>query len=297
MGSELPSAAGMSFDLESFTKIPELTDLNSRVLPVLVVSPTMLACVGTAFLIAPGGVAVTARHVIDEALVRVDQESGAYVAVMWVGSGTDVDDVRDLLGGLIAVHQRAVDGNKSDLALIRISTLYRQGEFYPLPTLTLSSRLPKRGNIIALGYTKFDVESDTTTQTERLVTIAQDLHYSTGRITEVYPDGRDATMLPTACFETSARFDAGMSGGPVFGEDGTVCGVVASGMAHDDGYTSYASATPFVFTVGINNDGRLVRVYEMAKQGIVRTDDYFNHMRLNERPDGNVDLAFVGEKE
>jgi hypothetical protein len=297
VGSELPSAAGMSFDLESFTKIPELTDLNSRVLPVLVVSPTMLACVGTAFLIAPGGVAVTARHVIDEALVRVDQESGAYVAVMWVGSGTDVDDVRDLLGGLIAVHQRAVDGNKSDLALIRISTLYRQGEFYPLPTLTLSSRLPKRGNIIALGYTKFDVESDTTTQTERLVTIAQDLHYSTGRITEVYPDGRDATMLPTACFETSARFDAGMSGGPVFGEDGTVCGVVASGMAQDDGYTSYASATPFVFTVGINDDGRLVRVCEMAKQGIVRTDDYFNHMRLNERPDGNVDLAFVGEKE
>jgi S1-C subfamily serine protease len=297
VGSELPSAAGMSFDLESFTKIPELTDLNSRVLPVLVVSPTMLACVGTAFLIAPGGVAVTARHVIDEALVRVDQESGAYVAVMWVGSGTDVDDVRDLLGGLIAVHQRAVDGNKSDLALIRISTLYRQGEFYPLPTLTLSSRLPKRGNIIALGYTKFDVESDTTTQTERLVTIAQDLHYSTGRITEIYPDGRDATMLPTACFETSARFDAGMSGGPVFGEDGTVCGVVASGMAHDDGYTSYASATPFVFTLGINDDGRLVRVYEMAKQGIVRTDDCFSTMRLNERPDGNVDLAFVGEKE
>jgi S1-C subfamily serine protease len=294
VGSELPSAAGMSFDLESFTKIPELTDLNSRVLPVLVVSPTMLACVGTAFLIAPGGVAVTARHVIDEALVRVDQESGAYVAVMWVGSGTDVDDVRDLLGGLIAVHQRAVDGNKSDLALIRISTLYRQGEFYPLPTLTLSSRLPKRGNIIALGYTKFDVESDTTTQTERLVTIAQDLHYSTGRITEIYPDGRDA---PTACFETSARFDAGMSGGPVFGDDGTVCGVVASGMAHDDGYTSYASATPFVFTLGINDDGRLVRVYEMAKQGIVRTDDCFSTMRLNERPDGNVDLAFVGEKE
>jgi S1-C subfamily serine protease len=284
--------------MDSFTKIPELTDLNSRVLPVLVVSTTMLACVGTAFLIAPGGVAVTARHVIDEALVRVDQQPGAYVAVLWVGSGTDVDDVRDLLGGLIGVYQRAVDGNKSDLALLRISTVFRQGEFYPLPTLALSSRLPQRGNMIcALGYTKFDVESDTTTQTERLVTIAQDLHYSSGRITDVYPDGRDATMLPTACFETSARFDPGMSGGPVLGEDGTVCGVVASGMAHDDGYTSFASATPFVFTLGIKDDDRLVRVYEMAKQGNVQTDDYFSHMRFNERPDGNVDLAFAGDED
>jgi S1-C subfamily serine protease len=298
VGSELPSAAGLSFDMDSFTKIPELTDLNSRVLPVLVVSTTMLACVGTAFLIAPGGVAVTARHVIDEALVRVDQQPGAYVAVLWVGSGTDVDDVRDLLGGLIGVYQRAVDGNKSDLALLRISTVFRQGEFYPLPTLALSSRLPQRGNMIcALGYTKFDVESDTTTQTERLVTIAQDLHYSSGRITDVYPDGRDATMLPTACFETSARFDPGMSGGPVLGEDGTVCGVVASGMAHDDGYTSFASATPFVFTLGIKDDDRLVRVYEMAKQGNVQTDDYFSHMRFNERPDGNVDLAFAGDED
>ncbi|OBB44943.1 hypothetical protein A5752_03060 [Mycobacterium sp. 852002-51961_SCH5331710] len=288
----------MSFDMDSFTQIPDLTDVNSRILPVLVVSPTTLACVGTAFLIAPDGVAVTARHVIDEALVRVDQTPGAEVAVLWVGSGSDVDDVQDLLGGFVRVYQRAVDGNRSDLALLRISTLSRQGEFYPLPTLALSSRLPPRGNTIcALGYTKFEVESDTTTQSERLVTIAQDLHSSTGRITEVYPDGRDATMLPTACFETSAQFDAGMSGGPVFGEDGTVCGVVASGMAHDDGYTSFASATPFVFTLGVRDNGRLVRVYEMAQQGIVQTDDYFNQMRVNGRPDGTVDLAFVDESE
>lgn len=280
--------------------LSQLTDFNSRVLPVLVVSPTTLACVGTAFLIAPGGVAVTAGHVIEDAITRRDQNAGAYVAVLWVGSGADVDDVQDLLGGLIGVHQVARDGNKSDLALLQISTIYRRstGELYPLPTLTLSSRFPRRGVMIsALGYTKFDVESDTTTQSERLVTIASGFHASTGEITEIYPEGRDTTMLPTACFETSARFDPGMSGGPVFGEDGKVCGVVASGMAHDDGYTSFASATPFIFTLGIRDNDRLKRVYEMAKEGMVQTDEYFEQMRLTERPDGNVDLAFKAEKE
>ena len=102
-------------------------------------------------------------------------------------------------------------------------------------------------------------------------------------------------MLPTACYETSARFDPGMSGGPVFGADGAVCGVVASGMAHDDGYTSFASATPFVFTLGIRDNDRLIRVYEMAKQGTVQTDKYFAHMRLTEQPDGNVDLALEAD--
>lgn len=295
VGSDLPSAAGMVFD-QDFAEISELTDLNSRVLPVLVVSSTMLACVGTAFLIAPGGVAVTARHVIDEAVERVEQNPGAEVAVLWVGSGSDVDDIQDLLGGLIPVYQRAVDGNRSDLALLRISTIRRDGGVYALPILRLSAGLPRRGRkLCALGYTKFEVESDTTALDQRLITIAQDLHYSTGEIIKVYPDGRDTTMLPTACFETSARFDPGMSGGPVFGPEGVVFGVVSSGMAHDDGYTSFASATPFVFTLGVNDNDRLLRVYEMAKHGIVQSDEYFDHMRLAERPDGNVDLVYMRE--
>jgi S1-C subfamily serine protease len=296
VGSELPSGAGLSFDKDSFAKMP-LTDMHSRVVPVLVIGPRLLACVGTAFIIAPGGIAVTARHVVEEAITRRDQNAGAYITVLWIGSGAD-EDIQDLLGGPIEVHQAAVDGNRSDLALLRTSTVLRDGEPYPLPTLTLSSRLPRHGyTIAALGYTKFNVELDISDSTRRLASIEHDLHFSSGQITRVYPNGRDATFLPTACFETSARFDPGMSGGPVFGEDGYVCGVVASGMAHEDGHTSFASATPFIFTLGVTDNERLMRVYEMAKLGMVDTDRYFDHMQLHERPDGNVDLVFLGDKD
>ena len=59
----------------------------------------------------------------------------------------------------------------------------------------------------------------------------------------MFRQGRDRLILPTACFETSARFDPGMSGGPVSDEEGAVCGVIASGVDYDSGdpgFTSYA---------------------------------------------------------
>ena len=46
------------------------------------------------------------------------------------------------------------------------------------------------------------------------------------------------------CFRTSARFDHGMSGGPIFSQSGQVCGVICSAikMADSDGtFTSYGS--------------------------------------------------------
>jgi hypothetical protein len=68
-----------------------------------------------------------------------------------------------------------------------------------------------------------------------------------------------------------------------------------SRTAHNDGYTSFASATPFIFALGTKDDERLTRVYEMAKTGTVLTDQYFRDMRLVERADGNVDLDFFGD--
>jgi hypothetical protein len=53
-------------------------------------------------------------------------------------------------------------------------------------------------------------------------------------------------MLQFPCFRTDARFDPGMSGGPVFNNStGHLCGVICSSMpgtTNDAGHLSYASS-------------------------------------------------------
>jgi hypothetical protein len=52
---------------------------------------------------------------------------------------------------------------------------------------------------------------------------------STGTIRKIYSWTRDSFFMPFPCYQVSARFDAGMSGGPVFDESGAICGLVCSG--------------------------------------------------------------------
>ena len=68
---------------------------------------------------------------------------------------------------------------------------------------------------------------------------------STGEVLEIHHQARDASRLPVPCFRTNARFDGGMSGGPVFNnQTGHVCGVVCSSIpatTTEDEHISYAS--------------------------------------------------------
>jgi hypothetical protein len=260
MGSELPTGEGMEIDAQAFVKMG-LTKFNSVVVPVLVIGPGLMQCVGTAFNISAGGLFVTARHVIDEALKFQGETPDSAIYVFWVGSGKG-EDVPDLLGGRVRViHYCKDDGNGSDLALLRAGML-RDGEPYAFPTVPLSARLPKVGtHILALGYARFKVESDVSNEQLRKILIEPNFHATTGEITQVFPGGRDTFRdeegnftgkLPTGCFETSARFDAGMSGGPVFDENFVVCGVIATGFDFGDEpvNSSFASGTPYIFLLG-----------------------------------------------
>jgi hypothetical protein len=64
-------------------------------------------------------------------------------------------------------------------------------------------------------------------------------------------------MLPFPCFEVEARFDGGMSSGPVFDETGAVCGIICSGIdgAHESGApVSYVTTIWPIFGMIINAD-------------------------------------------
>ena len=291
MGSELPSAHGMMFDRDSCVEMP-LTNMNSAIVPVVVIGPEYFQYVGTAFNIAWHGLFVTASHVVDDALSFQALHSGSNIAVMWVGSGAEHDDVFDLLGGPIYVSAISKSRERgTDLALLRAGVL-KDGKPFPLrPILPLSTVLPKVGELISgAGYPNPSVESDTSTTEAREITVEAELHVATGEITEVFEQGRDSVMLPAGGFQTEAIFESAMSGGPVFNQDGYVCGVILFSLRPDESYpryTSYASFALSLYPLWISDDQSSITVYELAQQGIVKTDDHFGALQYS-RQDGRV---------
>jgi len=312
----------MSFAANSYTTLDKLTFLNALAVPVLINDGKQVVCAGSAFNIAPDGLWVTARHVLEAALRVVGDNPDAHIFLLWV-------DPHE--GELVAhgedqahPHRRAatipVTGhsrdtvNLSDLAILRAGMLNDDGTPFEFPLTRLSARVPKTGTAVAaFGYPRFDVSSDVWEEQLRATAFVPTLAVATGHVTDVYREGistfRDpwdesySGKLPTVCFATSARFDRGMSGGPVMDEDGAICGIVCSGndlSAEHPSDISFASATPFIFTLPAMLDSddlheAAMTVNRLAQIGVVPVDGYFDRLTIEERQDGGQLISYPCE--
>jgi hypothetical protein len=66
-----------------------------------------------------------------------------------------------------------------------------------------------------------------------------------GEVREIHIERRDTVRLNFPCFRVNARFDGGMSGGPVFNDTGQMCGVICSSMPaneENEEHVSYAAS-------------------------------------------------------
>jgi hypothetical protein len=155
--------------------------------------------------------------------------------------------------------------------------------------------------ILGLGYARHRVRID---ENIPIIHAENNIHASSGEVLQLYEYGRDTFKdldgnftgkLPTVCFETSARFDSGMSAGPVLDPTSAVCGVISTGFEQDDlgetEATSFASATPYIYMLKVPYDlymtgeqlgGRKMLVYEMVERGLVSCDESFEKLRLTE---------------
>ena len=305
----------MEFDLDSFVTLDGLTEFNSCVVPVLVDDGgEKIRVAGSAFNIHPHGLWVTARHVIEDAiknhrdahiyLLWTDPEVSTEAAPSWLDS-EDVPDSPLRLGALVPVTRFTKDDSGgSDLALLRAGML-RDGEPHMFPVCRLSARVPRTGTrVLAMGYARSNVAADTETTRVRRIAFARSLSVSTGEVLQVYREGRDTFRdldgrprgtMPTVCFQTSARFDGGMSGGPVMDENGAICGIVSTGGAFDD--CSFASATPLLFTLGVPHDDEddVLTVYQLAQAGVVAVDGYFERLIVTYDENGQGTIAYLCE--
>ena len=143
MGKDFDKLGPIDVSKEKFQELP-LSVLQSAIMPVIVIEPDSIALIGTAFNVAPAGVLITARHVVEEAFERCRQWDGAYIAVLWMASGAEYDDVSDLLGGPIRVVLAQINQNH-DVAILQIQGATNNGEPFKYPAIGIDTSLPPTG--------------------------------------------------------------------------------------------------------------------------------------------------------
>lgn len=180
---------------------------------------------GSGFFVAPY-IALSARHVIDEIAKRFH--------------GCTLPEIKDELAfgidfavlhpqyGLMkwAVMGYGYTSTVDVVALLvepRDPVQLPEGFKWELPTLSFAQAVEGE-EISALGYPqsyhRFDSEVGSRVRIQP--------HSSNGYIRQIHELRRDSAMLPYPCYETDARIEGGMSGGPVFNSAGQVCGVINS---------------------------------------------------------------------
>ncbi len=105
--------------------------------------------------------------------------------------------------------------------------------------------------VVAFGYHTTSASFTEANDTQARITWVMDDATTAGEVTEVFDHGRP--MTPWPCFQTNLQTRGSMSGGPVFTDDGHVCGLVCSGLNEGEEATDHvswmASLWPTVATV------------------------------------------------
>jgi hypothetical protein len=107
-----------------------------------------------------------------------------------------------------------------------------------------------------------------------------------GEVREVHYERRDG-RLNFPCYRVNARFDGGMSGGPVLNDRGRVCGVICSNLPplnEREEHASYATTLwPLMATqLTIGTNGQECEPYsliELARRGIIQAHDH-EHVQI-----------------
>jgi len=98
------------------------------------------------------------------------------------------------------------------------------------PVLTITTSPPSIGGKVATyAYPKTQVR-----QADSLQILNFDCAFYDGEIVECFPEGRDKTLLPGPCYQTSMVIHGGASGGPVAGRSGRVFGINSTGVEENN---------------------------------------------------------------
>lgn len=295
-----------SFENGSFQDIdgsPHPTQM--AVMQVVAYKDDLFRPVGTCFSITNFGLVLTARHVVDDALKiandRAFLDEGWGIGVLYVAEPRKEDEVTDKVGGILPVLTVGFSADL-DIAVMQLNVPVRSIDnqiAIRLPCFALSVGISEVGtNCIALGYRAMEWNQDKLNN--QAYEVIQTYSASRGVIEEVHLPRRDSVFLPFPCFRVSARYDHGMSGGPIVDNNGSVIGVVCSSYSHsdDDDPISYGSLVgPVLVTIlELMSEGSkmpAIFLYDYSVNGHLIIKDADTHLRV-ERLETSIAATFSG---
>lgn len=193
--------------------------------------------IGTAAMIA-SNLAVTAGHVIDDILVRFGQ--GQLDGGKPVISGYAIRLYQIMPGPEYVVWQvfTVVKCLESDLALLHLGLFKRSHPDRPIAWRTPPVHFTNPGvgtAIAAFGYHSSQVEITPDQNGTYHLALHDKPTTSTGVVEEILSSGQPFGKFTFPCYRVAARFDGGMSGGPVFDGEGVLRGIISGTLSSGDG--------------------------------------------------------------
>lgn len=281
----------------STTFVPPMwrgTSLDSPItkvsIPLLAVYGSEIYPSGTACIIAPW-LAVTARHVVEDQFARFvgrppqRSDNAAHETLTYVNPGSGQPAIP-----FFVTRTWYLEPYDIAVLLLAPASAMNPQHVWDRPRLSLLPP-PEGSRVFAFGYPNSRVES----VRGEAPTLNLDATTTTGTVLEVHHERRDLVRLPFPCFRTDARFDGGMSGGPVFNENGEVCGLVCSSLPPDatgGEHTSYVASLWPLLAVQVDapwdryQAGASYPMYEYAEAGVIETVD-LDHFKLERHATGN----------
>jgi hypothetical protein len=130
-------------------------------------------------------------------------------------------------GGAIWQVKEAFISPISDIAFLGVMPV--QGS--PLKRYAKLDFLPPAvgSRVTAFGYRKTRAEG-TATEVKWFYVPS----HSSGIVKDIHHEARDSHFVNFPSIHTNARFDPGMSGGPIFNESGRLCAIISTGFSPDE---------------------------------------------------------------
>lgn len=244
--------------------------LGQSIVPVVthVQGERILRCLGTGFFVSCSGLLITAAHVITDPIERQyggirelddltwharDLHIGVMIPLnpLFQASGyifrpiewaTFLSERADLPLPIAGVNLKL----KSDIAICKVDAIAEGVPHQPLTIVQsgmVGTGMAVGKTATAVGYGEMrDVEL--ARQSDRAFSgdFSFGLHASTGVILEHFPDNFSEPRVPTPgpCFSASLQLSGGMSGSPIFDDEGIyVHGVVSKGWIDENGPTKF----------------------------------------------------------
>jgi len=297
---------------ETFSPLPEFGHkIQQSVMTLITIADGQIIPVGTGFTISVDGLMMTAVHVIEQAVKkmvskryddgRIENHLEFYALYLTDKRHGQNNDF--VLGGLLPIH-KVWFLRPLDVGFCFIRRPIIDGEPLRFPVCRLSPGLPKVGeNILGFGYYGMEGGIQGETQDGQiLVDYRQETAFTGGKIVEVFQQKRDSSMLNFPCFRTDARFEHGMSGGPIMNEKGYVCGVICSSLpsvGENPEYISYGSLIWPIMGTSIEvaqHEGakpEMMLLYDLIQKGYIFSDETIANIKVDLQPDGQRKVSIL----